>query len=104
MTIPPTKGKLKVCIKTVYFKVCNMEVTFLDLRRNTAKLLEALNRREAITLFRRGKPVARIVPMDSDEKVDISKHPGFGMWSDHKETEDVDEFIKKIRSGRFRDL
>ena len=42
-----------------------MNLSFLDLRRKPRKLLEALKRRENITLSRRGEEIARIVPLEA---------------------------------------
>ena len=39
-----------------------MKATFLDMRRNPGKILEAIERNETVTLSRRGREIASIVP------------------------------------------
>ncbi len=65
-----------------------MELTFLDLRKKPGQVLEALERRENIILSRRGKAVARIVPIESVGHCSAAEHPAFGIWADHPEMED----------------
>ncbi|MCF8081197.1 MAG: type II toxin-antitoxin system Phd/YefM family antitoxin [Desulfobacterales bacterium] len=81
-----------------------MEVSFLDLRKNPGKLLEALKRREGITLSRRGKAVARIVPLNDEKQMNTADHPAFGMWADHSELADPAEAVRHMRKGRFHAL
>ena len=81
-----------------------MKITFLDLRRKPQKLLEALKRREDITLSRRGKDIARIVPFDNNQGMKVQDHPAFGMWKDKPGKENVDEMIREMRKGRFDDI
>jgi prevent-host-death family protein len=81
-----------------------MEANIVDLRRNTGKILKALNLRERITLSRRGKPVGRIVPIEEDtHSVDILSHPAFGMWKTVSE-KTVHEVVRDMRKGRFHDF
>ncbi len=81
-----------------------MEISFLELRRNPGKLLEALKRKSGATLFRRGKPIARIVPTNEEKHCSVSDHPAFGMWADHLEDEDVARQVREMRKGRYSAL
>lgn len=82
-----------------------MKLTFLELRRNPGKLLEALERGEEVTLTRRGKDLARILPAKSSKKKsNLRANPAFGMWADHADMEDPGAFVRRIRKGRFDDL
>lgn len=78
-----------------------MDISFLDLRKKPAKLLEALERGEEIALSRRGTPIARIVPIESERKCSAAEHPAFGMWAGYPETEDVARKVREMREGRF---
>lgn len=81
-----------------------MEAKVVDLRRNTGKILKALEQREHVTISRRGKPVARMVPVDeATETAEIFSHPAFGMWS-HAQAPSVAESVREMRKGRFHDL
>ena len=80
-----------------------MEISFLDLRRSPGKLLEALKRKNGITLSRRGKTIARIIPTDQEERCPVAEHPAFGMWADHLEESDVADQVREMRKGRFGD-
>ena len=73
------------------------EVSFLDLRKNPGKLLEALKRREGVTLFRRGKAVARVLPLNGSKQISAVDHPAFGMWADRLDLTDPVEAVRKIR-------
>jgi prevent-host-death family protein len=78
-----------------------MKLSFLDLRKKPGKLLEALERRESVTLSRRGKAVARVMPVEGQNGGSVADHPAFGMWADNAEMADVAETVRKMRKGRF---
>ncbi|MDX1971251.1 MAG: type II toxin-antitoxin system prevent-host-death family antitoxin [Candidatus Sumerlaeia bacterium] len=82
-----------------------MKMTFLELRRNPSKLLEALERNEEVTISRRGREIARILPAGktgSDEAVNT--HPAFGMWGEKEEVGDPSAYVRQLRKGRYSDL
>lgn len=82
-----------------------MKATVLDLRRNTSKILEALARNETVSLSKRGKEIARIVPTQADQpKGSIKDNPAVGMWADRQDMEDPAEYVRKLRRGRYRDI
>ena len=78
-----------------------MEASILDLRRQPRRILEAIDRGECVTLSRRGKEVARIVPIRSKKRLRAEDHPSFGMWSDMSPDETPDEMVRRWRKGRF---
>ena len=78
-----------------------MKLSFLDLRKKPGKLLEALERRESVTISRRGKAIARVMPVESQDGGTVADHPAFGMWADNPEMADVAETVRKMRKGRF---
>lgn len=82
-----------------------MEITFLELRRNPKKLLDAVERREEVTLSRRGRIVAKVTPADEEAPAEsVASHPAFGMWADHPGLSDPSEHVRRMRRGRFHDL
>jgi prevent-host-death family protein len=82
-----------------------MKITFLELRRDPAKLMEALDRNEEVTISRRGKEIARVVPSGQPApSTAVKSHPAFGMWAGHRDTSDPAAFVRKLRKGRFDDL
>lgn len=81
-----------------------MKATVLDLRRNPGKILEAIERNETVTLSKRGREIARIVPNKEKSVSSIKNLPAFGMWKDREDMKDPAKFVRQIRKGRFRDL
>ena len=78
-----------------------MKLSFLDLRKKPGKLLGALERRENVTLSRRGKAIARVMPMEDKNGGTVADHPAFGMWADNAEMADVAKKVRQMRKGRF---
>lgn len=81
-----------------------MKISLVELRRDTKKLLDALERREEITLTRRGRAVATIRPAGNEEPIAPEEHPAFGMWANRKDLENPTEAVKRGRQSRYHDL
>lgn len=93
-----------------------MEATTKDLRLHTRALIAATDRGEEVIITWRGKPRARLVPLDDDEAGPIAvmrepdapayaaRNPAFGIWSDDRPDNDLDpgELVRRWR--RPRDL
>jgi len=79
-----------------------MQATAKDLRFHSKELLDTVNRGEEVIITYRGKPCAKLVPIEEKEKK-VSTQPNelFGMWKDNAEAEEVDNYIRTIRKGRF---
>ena len=84
-----------------------MVASVLDLRTKMNDIMKALERNEKVTLTRRGKRFAVIVP-DSLMKVennlalkDIEESPCFGMWVDREDMADPVAYVENLRKGRF---
>ncbi len=77
-----------------------MKVTARDLRSQTRRLLEAVDRGEEIMITYRGKPRARLVPVESAPATS-GRTDLFGMWSDDERTEDVPAYMDELRRPRF---
>ncbi|MEW6369080.1 MAG: type II toxin-antitoxin system prevent-host-death family antitoxin [Acidobacteriota bacterium] len=79
-----------------------MKATVLDLRRNPGKILEAIGRNEAVTLSKRGREIALIVPKRPAAKpCSIRCSPAFGIWKDRVDMRDPSGYVRRMRKGRF---
>ena len=77
-----------------------MEATAKDLRFHSTELLNTVRRGEEVTITYRGKPCAKLVPIEDNEEL-IEKNELFGIWENNKETENVDNYVRNLRKGRF---
>jgi len=80
-----------------------MESSLLTLRRSPAKILDAIETGQEVTLTRRGKAIARIVPARSGSVKTARSQAAFGMWKD-SDVSSVAEQVRAIRKGRQFDL
>ena len=79
-----------------------MKATAKDLRFHAKELLSTVNRGEEVIITYRGKPCAKLVPYDEHKKRDRKfKTNLFGMWKDNHGIEDVDNYVRDLRKGRF---
>ena len=81
-----------------------MRATLLELRRSTGKIMDAVERNETVTITRRGRVVAHIVPAKSKQPFDMTKQSAFGMWKDREDMKDPVEYVRQIRKSRYHDL
>ncbi len=79
-----------------------MKTSAKELRTQTKRLLEAVERGEEITITHRGRSCARLVPVGGSLKAvkKARELPLFGIWKDNKETRDVATYLDRLRSGR----
>ena len=78
-----------------------MKVTAKDLRFHSKEILEATSRGEEVTITYRGKPMAKIIPLESENRKKEKHHEFFGIWKDYDATSDVEKYVRKLRMGRF---
>ncbi len=81
-----------------------MKASFLDLRKRTSEILQALDRNESITVLYRGRPKAIMQPVQKDNRsggVKAKDQPAFGIWADRKDLKDVAAHVRRLRRGRF---
>ncbi len=78
-----------------------MESTAKDLRFNTKELLETVRRGEEVVITYRGKPCAKLVPLNKNKNSMEHENELFGVWKNNKEVEDVSEYVDNLRKGRF---
>ena len=77
-----------------------MEATAKDLRFHSTELLNTVKRGEEVTITFRGKPCAKLVPIEEDDEL-MKKNELFGMWENNNDTEEVDNYVRNLRKGRF---
>jgi prevent-host-death family protein len=77
-----------------------MQASAKDLRFYSKKLLDVVSRGEEVIITYRGKPCAKLAPLDEAGKKEPQEDPLFGIWKDHKPTKDVDKYVRKLRKGR----
>ena len=76
-----------------------MHATAKDLRFHTKELLDSVSRGEEVIITYRGKPCAKLVPLDSEspEKKSLAL---FGMWKNDAARENVNAYVDDLRKGR----
>ena len=77
-----------------------MKATAKDLRFNSKELLDTVNRGEVVVITFRGKPCAKLIPYD-EENGQNTINELFGMWKDNDMVQNVDEYVRGVRKGRF---
>ena len=79
-----------------------MKATAKDLRFHSKEILESVMRGEEVTITYRGKPSAKIIPVNKQKSVSSIQHNLFGIWADHADSENVNKYVRKLREGRFQ--
>lgn len=77
-----------------------MKATAKDLRFNSKELLDTVNRGEEVVITFRGKPCAKLVPYEKENRQN-AKNELFGIWKDNDRVQNVDEYVRGLRKGRF---
>ena len=79
-----------------------MEITTKQLRIKPGRIISQAAAGQEITITYRGKPRARIVPIENRRNLilDESEEELFGIWKNRKDTENVEQFIRNIRKRR----
>ncbi|GBE17315.1 phd_YefM [bacterium BMS3Abin15] len=82
-----------------------MKATAKDLRFHSRELLDTVNRGEEVIITYRGRPCAKLVPLeqDSKNKKENKENELFGIWKDNPDVKDVEKYVRKLRKGRFKD-
>ena len=75
-----------------------MRATAKDLRFHAKELLETVTRGEEVVITYRGKACAKLVPISKEKSEEDEL---FGIWKDDEASKDVEQYIRKIRKGRF---
>lgn len=77
-----------------------MKATAKDLRFNSKGLLDTVNRGEEVIITFRGKPCAKLIPYEGKNKRNATNKL-FGIWKDNDRVQNVDEYVRGLRKGRF---
>jgi prevent-host-death family protein len=77
-----------------------MKATAKDLRFHSKELIDSVNRGEEVVITFRGKPCAKLVPYQEIKKK-MGKNELFGIWKDNDIVQNVDEYVRNLRKGRF---
>jgi prevent-host-death family protein len=78
-----------------------MNATAKDMRLHSHELLQTAAQGEEVIISYHGKPMAKLVPLQSvvaDKKKAHSA--GFGMFKGRKDMDDVAAYVRKLRQGR----
>jgi hypothetical protein len=78
-----------------------MEASVVDLRYHMNNVLKALERNESVTVLYRGKVKGVIRPEGRSVSSKVSDHGFFGSKASGRP---VDQVMKQLRGGRYRDL
>lgn len=82
-----------------------MKASIVDLRYRMRDVLKALKRNETVQIFYHGKLAGTIVPAEKNlKKIDLKKHPFFGMYRSRYAGKSVEKIMDELRGGRYRDL
>ena len=77
-----------------------MKATAKDLRFHSKELIDSVSRGEEVVITFRGKPCAKLVPYQ-ELKNKTEKNEVFGMWKDNDIADNVNEYVRNLRKGRF---
>lgn len=77
-----------------------MQATAKDLRFHSTELLNTVKRGEEVVITYRGKPCAKLVPIE-EPNTTVSKNELFGLWQNHDQPENVSKYVRNLRKGRF---
>jgi len=77
-----------------------MKATAKDLRFHSKELLDSIKRGEEVVITFRGKACAKLIPYE-DNKDETIKNELYGMWKDNDLVQDVEEYVRALRKGRF---
>ncbi|KXB09098.1 prevent-host-death protein [candidate division MSBL1 archaeon SCGC-AAA385M11] len=77
-----------------------MKATAKDLRFNAKGLLDTVNRGEEVVITFRGKPCAKLIPYEEENRQNTANEL-FGIWKDNDMVQNVDEYVRGLRKGRI---
>jgi prevent-host-death family protein len=80
-----------------------MKATAKDLRFHVKELLDAVRRGEEVIISYRGKPCAKLVPLEASQGFELSQEPPalFGIWQDNEAVDDVTSYVDELRRRRY---
>ncbi len=79
-----------------------MKATAKELRFNSKKLLDSVSRGEDVVITYRGKPCARLVPIeDNVKRKSRYRSKLFGLWKDNTAVDNVEKYVRDLRKDRY---
>ncbi|HEV2348256.1 MAG TPA: type II toxin-antitoxin system prevent-host-death family antitoxin [Terriglobia bacterium] len=78
-----------------------MTVTAKQLRLKTSQVLKKVQQVGTLTVTLRGKPVAKLLSLNSGKEKKLSEYRAIGMWADREDMKDVDAWLRNIRKPRY---
>jgi len=79
-----------------------MKATAKDLRFHSKEILDTVSRGEEVIITFRGKPQAKMIPIENKEQEKESASTLFGIWKNNDAIIDVNGYMRNIRKGRFQ--
>lgn len=77
-----------------------MRVSIRELRDSMKSVFRAVENGEEVEVLSHQRPIAKIIRLGKDRKVDV----GFAMWADREDLGNVTEFVRDLRRGRQHDV
>ena len=77
-----------------------MEVTAKDLRTQTKRVLESVERGEEVIITYRGEARAKVVALDPTPQR-VRGEELFGIWKDNEDVQDVEAYIDGLSVASF---
>jgi len=80
-----------------------MKISLSNLPRRWPEVLRVLDHQQTVSILYLGKEVGILCPLNyrKTKASPIQEHPAFGMWKDRKDMKDVEQYVRKLRKGRF---
>ena len=77
-----------------------MKMSAKELRTETRRLLESVERGGEVIITYRGIDRARVVPL-ADDSAEVAGDHLFGLWRDHEGVAEVGDYVRELRRGRY---
>lgn len=77
-----------------------MKVSTKELRIQPGKIIEQVVNGQEITVTFRGKALAKIIPLIKGGQSENDEISIFGLWKDHDQIANVDNYVRDLRKGR----
>jgi prevent-host-death family protein len=78
-----------------------MKITTKELRIQPGKIIDQVANGHEITVTFRGKALAKMIPIKNKVKTTGKESLSiFGLWKDHTDTENVEDYVRNLRRGR----
>lgn len=78
-----------------------MKAALQDLKANSKKIFNLILQGEEIVITYHGKPTASLIPFINNLENEKETYELFDIWKDNDSVADVDQYIRKVRKGRF---